>query len=324
VFTTHSATCYPNMMMSLLVRGWKFAVLIMFTSMSNAVELSPQMPLSYFISMLFTEATSELFGTEDGEKMWWQLTMEYWNDPPSKWIPQSYILCNSTPEKSSFERRIMLEDKIQALINSNNLIFNERNIVIDFLPLYNTDENTCFFASLPWMLARDLGKKSCYQNHTNCVIQPLLPVMKLSQGTVATAGDLEIGQQSLVMYVKLSPFGETQEQTYWRGLVGTAMATAEISDEECLEVLRLALPASATTVECSNNHEISEFVTAEDIGDGIVTFTIDLREMEQKLLYDSILVFISGLAVIPIVQSIDVVRYRLVRVYNDKPSNDAD
>ncbi len=291
---------------------------LLFTNLTEGKALSgpcPQMSLSCFNSMMFTEARSELVVNNHGETIFEQLTKDYWNDPQQgnsiyKDELYTFIICNCNPEtSSSLERRILLEDEIQAFMSRDSTSrAGEGRMFVDPIPLYISDSHTCFFTSLPSIFARRIEKDVCVRNHTICKIQPLLPVMKFSEGIVATARNLKPDHQILVVYIVLSPFGATLDQQFlWQNLA-KVLALKEDSGEVCVDILQRALPSSASNINCSTSQELYGYFSPENFGDGVVTLTLDLAEVNQEvqILGDSLLIFLSKLAAIPFLQSIEI------------------
>lgn len=298
-----------------------------------AHALEAQMDLRIFHSILFTELSRELT-LLNSTTVYYDSTREFWkkkkNNMSSILNPnvvavrhsprkrmQSYIVCSSVPNQSGYARKMELMQEIPQIFH--NQTQGSKRIYWDDSAIYNGKDRSCFFVSLPFPRARRLAKKwqKCQQQQQDTLnscdhfmIQPMLPMMKMSLGTVEKAVEIsdEYPNNAVSILAQLSPFAKKKNNsTNHLDYSNVLYEIQTRSVESCQQQLVHALPYSGSIYTCPvwedndtnslfwSNVKLEQQQQQEE--DGIVRFTVDGKETSNVTTWtQGLLAMVTGLA----------------------------
>ena len=178
-------------------------------------------------------------------------------------------------------------------------------------PFYNTIERTCFVASMTPKVARRIATSSCESKEKICVIHPVLPMMKLSYGTVnhvTTSIQENIKPYYLIVLAELSPYHKKNMEEI--SLESLVKSTIKVSEKRCPAHLADTLPSTGKTIGCAHSL-ISSKVQSQWMSRTTAAFYVSPSsdgETESDF-RKKVLRFISGLAARPEFAKIKVYSY---------------
>ena len=213
-----------------------------------------------------------------------------------------FIICDSTPDRSGEKRRNRIRNKMLQRTPPK-----KRDLVkISNIPFYNTDERTCFYASVPPTVGRKLAVKSCGSVEKNCLVHSLIPMMKVSAGCVSdVTSQVQFSGTTLTIYTELSPYFKEQSATI--NLISLSHEIVESTkvEEDSMYQTEDTFPKTSSSISYSvNNFDVkSELITSSTLAFYI---TLPANSTSSKDDRDTILKFVAGLAVRPEVVSIAI------------------
>lgn len=265
--------------------------------------------------MVLTEGTVELENWSQGRRN------RYFKRRSEAWFSESYscpedvelcmasfVFCDSTKQKSSYARQSILNE----LLMSSTPPTKQGKVKIDEYPLFASDEKSCYIASMTPRIARRIAAQSCESDEKTCAINPLLPLYKLSYGTVERIQQtVEDRGTSITIMIEVSPHAV---QKNWnitlRSFVDTILEQS-VSQQTCRSQLRDTLPHTGKWTTCNDTLILdSSEVEADWMGDSYALFHITTSSYDSQMeLTEKIFRFISSLAVRPEFSSISVSDY---------------
>jgi hypothetical protein len=206
-----------------------------------------------------------------------------------------YVFCDSTQGLSSNKRRDRLTDELLNRTPDNEIDLVE----IDLLPFFFDEEQSCYTASMTPKIARKLANKSCESDEKTCIIHPLLPMMKLSQGTVESvtqSAELKVDQQ-ISIYAGLSPYHTLSRDEISLQSLATEVIESGLEPENCENQLGDALPSTGSSLSCESQHSLNAAQIEVDWKHSTALFTIIPEDGDSpEILRQKVLRFMSGLA----------------------------
>lgn len=222
-----------------------------------------------------------------------------------------YIFCDSTPSLTTYERRQTLHKRLMEETPPK-----KRHIVIlNDLPLHTDTNQSCFIGSMTPKISRRLASKRCESKEKNCIIHPLLPMMKLAFGTVDAVTEMVANNAvpySTIVMAELSPYHKRRKE-----LISLDALVETILDEgdedqhlKCEAQFEDTLPNKVSMLTCDHILKDAEVVT-QWISDSIAAFYISPDQSQPlqspEFQQEKIFRFISGLAVSPKFVSIGLI-----------------
>lgn len=296
------------MLITLSLLGFSSTMLI-----AEASNISIRMHPSKFHEILIRESLAELtfMSAPEQQKLWQSTSRQYFEDEvcADAWQPCSnpFLFCDSVPYKTGYERK-------EALLS---MMGDQQYAELEELPLINTEEETCFIASMSPKDARKLATIFCATDHDNCIIHPLLPMMKLSYGTVDVVTTTIQNEDApyLTVMAELSPYYKRNRGDI--SLESLLESTIELSEKNCESYLADTLPSTGTTIGCEHSLLSSEIETEWLGGTTVVFYLSPSNEGEtESELKEKVLRFISGLAVRPEFSTIETTSSEFYYFYN--------
>ena len=289
------------------------------SALTEASDISIRMHPSKFHEISIRESLTELTSMPalKRRKSWRSASKQYFEDGVCTDAAQPcstpFLLCDSTPDQTGHERKAALHLMMADQDKSPDQQYGE----LEELPLVNTKEETCFVASMEPEVARRLATTSCESDEKNCVIQPVLPMMKLSYGTVDVVTTTIENEEApyLTVMAELSPYHKQNRGDI--SLETLLESTIELSEENCERHLADALPNTGTTMGCAHSLLSSEIEVEWMSGTTAAFYLSPSNEGEtESELKEKILRFISGLAVRPEFSSVETTSSEFYYFYN--------
>lgn len=299
-----------------MTSAWKIlAVLtVITTSLAQGSEAGNYVMMpDEFSGILNRECQTEL-GSR-GKRKWREATSQRWWNPKFRTFPENFIICDKTKNKSGVQRREIIESRLAQQTTSR--LLQERTKLQRF-PLKNTDDSTCYLASIPVSTARKVAKteENC-KNGKNCVIQPFLSMMKIGKGTLAAvnqAVDVNVEQNAFIQIsVRLSPAAVQRETE----LEETLQSLEDRNYKEYVKDLKTGLPFTGRDIAnerpCDHSSEPcnimrDQIFVDQSIGEDQATLYLfydgiplddDKENDSQEVSRDRLLHLITGLAARP-------------------------
>lgn len=214
-----------------------------------------------------------------------------------------YILCESTHDTSALNRRVRLNE-----IVSKRTPWRKRHLVeIETIPFFNAVHETCFITSLTPKVARRIALKSCESEDKRCKIHPLMPMLKISQGTVSSitqsSKNNDIPMISII--AELSPSYKGNEENIALDDLAREVIERGSSVEDCRWQVEDAFPSTGASIGCEQSLESMD-IDVDWMGESVAVFNIRKNEAENALIQrEKALRFISGLSIRGEVSSIE-------------------
>jgi hypothetical protein len=269
---------------------------------SETPTVSVRMNPMDFNRMTLRESSAELSSIpiEDRRKIWRTKARQYFKagkcEDKTQPCVLSYIFCDSTPDLSANKRRRKLAARLQKYTPDT-----QQDVVqMNLLPFYNDQEQSCYTSSMTPKIARKVAIKSCENEEKKCIIHPVLPMMKLSHGTVDSITQsslLKVDNQISIM-AELSPYHKQNKEEISLQSIATSVIESGLEQEECEYQLGDALPSTGSSLSCEQQHSLdASQIEVDWITDSVVVFYIipDEGELPQNLRQKA-LRFVSGLA----------------------------
>lgn len=279
---------------------------------TGAQSLSSDVPVRMypkdFNNIITRESSMELsrMAGPERRKLWRAKARQYYRSGGCQDKNQPcvlpYIICDSTPDLSGHERRTKLDKKL-----SNQTPETKKDLVaLEELPFYNSDEKTCYVASMNPKTSSRIAAKICESEEKSCIVHPLMPMLKLSEGTVDTVTKTTQDKTaSINIMVELSPYHKQQKKDQFpQDLVDNAVAT-DLLREDCGSQLREVLPSTGVSLRCQSLNEL-QIEASWLAADSYIAFFITPAGMESKGYREAVLQFISSLALRPELVRIEV------------------
>jgi hypothetical protein len=275
--------------------------------MAEPQDLRVRMDPSEFKRMTTRESTTELFALSASERrsIWRNKSRRYFNvggchDRPNCMLP--YIFCESTPQLTSYARRVQLND---ALIDRTPLT--KRTLVkIDDLPFFSDTEKTCFTVSMPPKIARSIATEDCESEEKNCLIHPLLPMMKLSNGIVDRVTENTQDEESYMsVMAELSPYHKQKRDDISLEKLVEGVIESGLIQQNCNLQLEDTLPNTGSSLSCEQSLDASQIETEWMSGSVAVFYIRHAIGESPTILREKVLRFVSGLAVRPELSTIE-------------------
>lgn len=263
---------------------------------AEASDVSIRMHPSKFHEILIRESLTELssMSVPEWQRVWQSTSRQYFEDEVCidalQPCSNPFLLCNLAPHKTGHERK-------EGLLS---MMEDQQTADLEELPLTNTEEQTCFIASMSPKTARKLATSSCETDHDNCIIHPLLPMTKLSYGTVDVVTTTIHNEDApyLTVMAELSPYYKQNRGDI--SLESLLELIIDLSEKNCKSYLEDTLPSTRTTIGCEHSLLSSEIETEWMSGTTAVFYLSPSNEGEtESELKEKVLRFISGLAVRP-------------------------
>lgn len=252
------------------------------------------MELSDFNALMDTEVKNELSSADD-TFLWFEQTQCFWEESPRRSIPESFILCSFTKRISGFQRRMELDSKVRehgTEISDSRDIFGE--------VLYNGSDKTCFNVSIQRKTAQKVASLECNSDASTCLIQPLLPMMKIGAGTV----DRSNRAKGKVLRILAHLSSSSEKRTiHFDQLI---YIIQKRSYEECQEQMVLSLPSTSVKMNCPTSAQYTNFIEPTRINDSIVEFKVDIEKLEEEMIPETVLAFITGLSARQIIDHVEI------------------
>jgi len=277
------------------------------TGAQSPSDVSVRMYPNDFHKMIPRESSIELSSipVPERRKLWRMKTRQYYragsctdkNQPCI--LP--YIICDSTPNLSGHGRRAKLENKL-----SNQTPEKKQDLIaIDDLPFFNSEEKTCYNASMTPKTSQRIASKICDRDEKSCVVHPLIPMLKLSHGTVATVTKkTQDNTAPTNIMVELSPYYKQHKNDHLPGDITESIIAAGSVSDTCRFHLNEALPSTGANVRCQSLNDLQ--IQTEWVTDSIVSFSITPVGLESEGYREAVLQLISSLALRPELIKIEV------------------
>lgn len=222
--------------------------------------------------------------------------------------PLPFVVCDSTPKLSSYERKQLLYRKLRSSTPKS-----KRSVVkLDETPFYTHSEKTCFTASIPPKVAQKLASESCDEDTKNCTIHPVLPMMKVSYGTVdIITRNTDNGDSVITIFAELSPYHKQKTaELSLDEMVQTTLERGEMN-EGFRSHLKDTFPSTESSLGCETQTSLGlSQIEAKWIGKSTAAFYITPSASDSpKEVREKILRFIAGLAVRSEVSVIETMSY---------------
>lgn len=270
------------------------ASILLIASFHISPSIGAMMKLCDFNSLVATELKNVLT-TEEGTSLWFERTHHFWEETPPRAIPETFILCSVMKNVSGFRRRMDLDSKVRKY---GTEIAESRDIFGDVL--YNAADKTCFYVSIQRKTAQKVASLECNIDASTCLIQPLLPMMKIVDGTVDQANSIEGNVVTILAHLSSSAQGRNIH------LDQLVSVIQERPYEDCQEQLMLALPSSSEKYSCPNEELPKSFITPTKIDDSTLQFKVDIKEVEEENIPETLLAFVTGLAARQIIDHVEI------------------
>lgn len=218
----------------------------------------------------------------------------------------TFMFCDSTPNRSSFERNIILKGKL--LIRTPT---DKRDLVkVEDIPFYTTAEESCFIASIKPFIARKIAKTVCNRIDRPCVIHPLLPMLKLAYRTVETITENANNSGSqLVIMAEISPYFRKNKEKIELETVAERAIQQSTTKSNCHANLEDTFPYTKPTIPCENIVDPA-YVESQWMSDSVAAYHITpSADDSPDIRRDKLLSFLASLAVRPEFSSIEVSEY---------------
>jgi hypothetical protein len=301
-------------MISNMIRTLSLLISLSSTALlAEASDISIRMLASEFHQISIRESLSELtsMSAPERRKLWQSASQQYFEDEvcvdASQPCSTPFLFCDSTPNQTGHERKTAL----------HSMLDDQQYSELEELPVMNTAEETCFLASMSPEAARRLASSSCESDEKNCVIHPVVPMMKLSYGTVDVVTTTIENEEApyLTVMAELSPYHKQNRGDI--SLESLLESTIELSEENCERQLADTLPSTRATMGCEYSLLSSE-IEAEWMSGTTAAFYLSPSsegETESEL-KEKILRFISGLAVRPEFSTVETTSSEFYYFYN--------
>lgn len=281
------------------------------TSGFNAEQVNIRMFPQTFHGMVLRESYYELNSipkTRRG-KVWRTKSKRYFRslkgscrNSDSEPCSLPFVYCDSSPSLSAFKRR----ERISNTILSRTPVQKRNLVKVESLPMYNSVKKTCFVASMTPKVARRIASTSCSDEESMCVIHPLMPMLKVSQGTVTSITQNSENDDIPVISViaELSPYFKGKEEDIALADIARDIVASGSSKEACQWQVDDSFPSTATSVACEHSLQSME-IDVDWAGASTAVFNIQKTEESSEIQREKVLRFISGLAVRGEVKSIE-------------------
>ena len=284
------------------------------TATSSQVDrVSIRLYIGQINKMISREGYTELksFNREERQKLWKRKSQKYFKNNSCRQAQIQpcicpYIICDSSPDQTGFERQQIISANLFAATPPKK----REMVQMENIPFYNANERTCFVASMPPKVARRIATTLCESKEKNCLIHPVLPMMKLSYGTVNVVTTTIQNEEApyLTIMAELSPYHKHNRAEI--SLESLIESTILLSEERCAAHLADTLPSTGKTIGCTHSLVSSE-IEAEWMSNTTAVFYLSPSsegETESEL-REKVLRFISGLAVRPEFATLEVFSY---------------
>ena len=260
-----------------------------------------------FQSILSRECASELRRLPPGQDkvIWSRLSYKQWWRSDSKCDPGTFIICDSS-ESIGYQKI----DKIENSLSKYTVDPGKEQISIDKYPLFNDETTSCFLVSAPIESAKNMNKSDC-RDKKPCMVQPLLPMMKIQEGTVDDSKFIEtkVGRNDKVkLILQVSPYALKKDSLMEAILEDLVLRT----EQECRSQLEDALPYSERVVGSCDSSKIVHQTVFDHYRDTI-ELEIYLRkdtslgiEHDLEPTQDMLLSLITGLASRPEIAAVGI------------------
>lgn len=293
----------------------------------DAQALKIRMYPHKFNSILQTESFNELksMSSTERKKLWRLSSIEHFRDGicvgESHPCAIPYIVCDSTPGQTGFDR----QQSLRSMIKDQAPGGEKRYVEIGTTPLINISDvatsETCYIASMTPKTARKVSIKSCPDENNNCLIHPILPMMKLAYGTVSDVTEIIEAQDvhEILLRIEISPFNANKEFLVLEDFI---KSTIKLSEDNCSSHLEETFPTSNKKMNlgCTHSLKLSEingyWVSTSRSTAELYLIPSNEGLMTNKELTQKILLFIAGLAARPEVTQIELSYYYFIG-FND-------
>lgn len=297
------------------------------TIFADAQALKIRMYPHKFNSILQTESLNELksMSSSERKKLWRLSSLEYFRDGfcvgKSHPCTVPFILCDSTPNETAFDRQKSLRLMIREVAPK----WQKKYAVIGKTPLINiSDEETsetCYIASMTPKTARRVAKQKCLTENKNCLIHPILPMTKLAYGTVADVTDIIASQEvpEVIVRVEMSPYYSEKQKLVLRDFI---TSTIMLSKTNCKDHLIETFPKSSVKLNLGCNHSMkaseikSHWISTSNNSTAEFYLMPSNEGVTKTDLIQNILVFIAALAARPEITQIELSYYYFIE-FND-------
>jgi hypothetical protein len=255
------------------------------------------MDLGDFNALMVTELKTEL-SEEDDTSLWIERNLRFWQEPPQRSFPESFILCSFTKNFSGFQRRVELDSKVRKYgteISESRDIFGK--------VLHNGRDKTCFNVSIQRQTAQKVASIECNYDSPSCLIQPLLPMMKIGAGTVERSIRASSTKDNVLIVLAHLSSSSKERNIHFDRLISII---ENRSYEECQEQLALSLPSTSVELSCPKNALYTSFIEASTINVSTVQFKIDIEKLDNQMIPETLLAFITGLSARQIIDHVEV------------------
>ena len=290
---------------------------------SNSSPVPIRMYIGQVNKMIAREAYLELMSMTRNErqKCWKKTSQQYFKNRSCRETQIqpcsiSFMFCNLAPNKSGYERKKIIRNAVLAQTPQSK----RKWVEIEDIPFYNSQDKTCFMVSMTPKISRRLAQNTCESKEKNCVIHPLLPMIKLSNGTVEDVTTIVQDQDNpyLNVMAELSPYYKKNKSEV--SLQKLVESTIQISKDNCVRHLPETLPSTGKSMGCNHTLLLSE-IGAQWMDEKTVSFTLNPSggAGNKSILREKILRFISSLAIRPEFTSIEVTPYYYYYYIFDRP-----
>jgi hypothetical protein len=259
-----------------------------------------------FQSILSRECASELEQLPAGQDqvIWSRLTYKQWWAPPFKCEPGTFIICDSS-EAAGHQKFINIENTLSRYV----IDLEKEQISIDKYPIMNDETTSCFLVSTSKEAAKRMNKNDC-RDKKPCMVQPLLPMMKIQEGTVEGSESIESkGSRNDIVKIMLQLSPYLLEDFPMESILEDLGLRTE---QECRSQLEEALPYSEGLVISCDTSKINDRIGFDQYRDTVeleIYFRKDLsqgREHDLELTQDMLLSLITGLASRPEIAAVGI------------------
>ena len=279
----------------------------LFEALVSSSDVTIRLSPSEYNELIASESFPELSALtyRNRIKTWNQKTRRYFRGGKiCTGIPclTPFILCDSTRNRSGEKRGNRLRNKMLQ-----RTPLKKRDLVkISDIPFYNSDERTCFHASLSPKVGRKLAVKSCESEEKNCLVHSLIPMMKVTAGCVSdVTSQVQFSGTTITIYSALSPYYKEQRATINLTSLSNEIVESTKVEEVCRYQLEDTFPNTSSSISCSENpFDIrSKMITISTLAFYITLPTNSTSTKDDR---DTVLKFVAGLAVRPEVVSVAI------------------
>lgn len=276
-------------------------------------EVPVRMSSNEYNEMIAFEGYIELLqlNYRDRKKKWNQKTRKYFRRALACPIPKQrcltpFVLCESTTGTSAMNRRNVLLKKMLERSPKK-----KRHLMqINDLPFFNTNEKTCFFASMTPQVARKVATQSCEIDEKKCLIHSVMPMMKIAAGCVSDVSDqVQMNGANIIVMGELSPYYKTQRHNIDLKSFVDEVTSSTMNKQHCKLQLEDTFSRTFSSISCEHSANALD-VQSQWMGSSSIAFYITppaTSEVASIITRDRVLAFIAGLAVQVELVSIEVV-----------------